>query len=208
MRIGRSASGSGQLVSSTAGRMTAGPGCTSWSAAIAAMIPGAPITQFRLSFSRSGARIRSRRPSKRSLRIASRTKPRASRPRGLSGLRTEPGIPRNSRCLTFSARDTVCWATAVSPEADDALACLSQLASSADELQRCVVRLTRLMSAPAGQAPGSYARTVPLSQRLRRLEAQALYAEGLTTEQLASVLGVSRQRTSALQRDGTQDLGS
>ena len=79
------------------------------------------------------------------------------------------------------------------------------------------------MSASAGQAPGSYARTVPLSQRLsvieqvsravriltqegnrfRRLEAQALYAEGLTTAQLASVLGVSRQRASALLRNGS-----
>ena len=67
-----------------------------------------------------------------------------------------------------------------------------------------------------GQAPGSYARTVPLRPRLtvieqvsravrtltqegnrfRRLEAQALYAEGMTTAQLASVLGVSRQRAS------------
>ena len=85
------------------------------------------------------------------------------------------------------------------------------------------MQLTRLMSAPAGQAPGPYARTVPLRQRLtvieqvsravrtltqegnrfRRLEAQALYAEGMTTAQLASVLGVSRQRASALLRDGS-----
>lgn len=113
--------------------------------------------------------------------------------------------------------------TAIPPEPDEALACLSQLASSADELQRCVARLTRLMPAPGRQAPGSYARTVPLSQRLsvieqvslavrvltqegnrfRRLEARALYAEGLTTAQVASVLGVSRQRASALLRDGS-----
>jgi len=111
--------------------------------------------------------------------------------------------------------------TAIPPEPDEALACLLQLASSADELQRSIARLSRLMSASAGQAPGSYARTVPLSQRLivieqvsqavrvltqegnrfRRLEAQALYAEGLTTAQLASVLGVSRQRASALLRE-------
>jgi len=78
------------------------------------------------------------------------------------------------------------------------------------------------MSASAARAPGSYARTVPLSQRFiaieqvsravrvltqegnrfRRLEAQALYAEGLTTAQVASVLGVSRQRASALLRGG------
>ena len=85
------------------------------------------------------------------------------------------------------------------------------------------MRLTRLMSASDGSSPGSYARTVPLSQRLsvieqvsqavrvltqegnrfRRLEARALYAEGLTTAQVASVLGVSRQRASALLRDGS-----
>ena len=85
------------------------------------------------------------------------------------------------------------------------------------------MRLTRLMSASSGQAHGAYARTVPLSQRLsvieqvsravriltqegnrfRRLEAQALYAEGLTTAQLAAVLGVSRQRASALLRNGS-----
>ena len=83
------------------------------------------------------------------------------------------------------------------------------------------MRLTRLMSASAARAAGSYARTVPLSQRFtaieqvsravrvltqegnrfRRLEAQALYAEGLTTTQVASVLGVSRQRASALLRE-------
>jgi len=111
--------------------------------------------------------------------------------------------------------------TAIPPEPDEALACLSQLASSADQLHRSVVQLTRLMSGPAGQAPGPYARTVPLSRRLavieqvsqavrvltqegnrfRRLEAQALYAEGLTTAQLAAVLGVSRQRASALVRE-------
>jgi hypothetical protein len=101
------------------------------------------------------------------------------------------------------------------------LACLSQLASSAGELHRYLAQLTRLMSASAGQASGSYARTVPLNQRLtvieqvsqavrmltqggnrfRRLEARALYAEGLTTAQLATVLGVSRQRASALLRE-------
>jgi len=83
------------------------------------------------------------------------------------------------------------------------------------------MQLTRLMPGSAGQAPGSYARTIPLSRRLalieqvsqavrvltqegnrfRRLEAQALYAEGLTTAQLAAVLGVSRQRASALLRE-------
>jgi transcriptional regulator len=37
--------------------------------------------------------------------------------------------------------------------------------------------------------------------RFRRLEARALYAEGLTMAQLATVFGVSRQRVSALLRD-------
>jgi predicted transcriptional regulator len=37
--------------------------------------------------------------------------------------------------------------------------------------------------------------------RFRRLEAQALYTEGLTTAQVASVLGVSRQRVSAMLRE-------
>jgi hypothetical protein len=111
--------------------------------------------------------------------------------------------------------------TAIPPEPDEALACLSQLASSAGELHKSVVRLTRLMSGSAGQASGPYARRVPLSRRLavieqvsqavrvltqegnrfRRLEAQALYTEGLTTAQVASVLGVSRQRVSAMLRE-------
>jgi len=104
--------------------------------------------------------------------------------------------------------------TASPPEPDEAMTCLTRLASSAGELHQYIAELTRAMSAPAG----SYARAVPLDQRLaviehvsravrvltgegnllRRLEAQALYAEGLTTAQLATVLGVSRQRASAL----------
>jgi hypothetical protein len=107
------------------------------------------------------------------------------------------------------------------PEPDEALTCLTRLASSAGELHQYVAELTRLMSAPADQPAGSYARAVSLDQRLtviehvsravrvltqegnrfRRLEAQALYAEGLTTGQLATVLGVSRQRASTLLRE-------
>lgn len=109
----------------------------------------------------------------------------------------------------------------ITPVPDETLACLSQLASSADELHRYVARLTRLMPASAGQASGPYTRRVPLGRRItaieqvsqavrvltqegnrfRRLETQALYAEGLTTAQIASVLGVSRQRVSALLRE-------
>ena len=110
METGRCASGGGQPVSSTAGRMTADPSCTSWSAASAAMIPGAATARFLLSSSRSGARIRSRRPSKRSWRIASSANPRASRPRGLS-VRLRP-----LRCTRPGAR-VVCANRPAAPAA-------------------------------------------------------------------------------------------
>jgi hypothetical protein len=104
--------------------------------------------------------------------------------------------------------------TVLPPEPDEALTCLTRLASAAGELHQYVAELTGLISAPTG----SYARALPLDQRLaviehvsravrvltqegnrfRRLEAQALHAEGLTTTQLATILGVSRQRASAL----------
>jgi hypothetical protein len=41
----------------------------------------------------------------------------------------------------------------------------------------------------------------------RRVEARALYAEGLTMAQLASVFGVSRQRVSALLREPVEAPG-
>lgn len=47
------------------------------------------------------------------------------------------------------------------PEPDEALTCLSRLASSAGELHQYVAELTRLMSAPAG----SYAQAVPLDRQ-------------------------------------------
>ena len=107
--------------------------------------------------------------------------------------------------------------TALPPEPDEALTCLTRLVSAAGELHKYVAELTRLNSAPTG----SYARAVPLDQRLaviehvsravrvltqegnrfRRLEAQALHGEGLTTTQLATILGVSWQRASALLRE-------
>jgi DNA-directed RNA polymerase specialized sigma24 family protein len=80
------------------------------------------------------------------------------------------------------------------------------------------------MSASAGQSIGSLpTRMVPLDKRLamteqisqavrvlastgnrfRRAEARALYAEGLTMAQVAAVLGVSRQRVSALLHQGS-----
>jgi len=128
--------------------------------------------------------------------------------------------PRSTAAGIFSPCHSV-WMTASPPEPDEALTCLTRLASSASELHQYVADLTRLMSAPAGQPVSSYAQAVPLDQRLaviehvsqavrvltregsrfRRLEAQALRAEGLTMTQLATILGVSRQRASALLRE-------
>ena len=110
------------------------------------------------------------------------------------------------------------------PDPDESLHCLSELARSADELRGAVGQLIDWMTAQTGQAPGSHARSVPLEQRLtlieeisqavralsrngsrfRRLEARALYAEGLTMAQLAAVLGVTRQRASVLLHEGRE----
>jgi AraC-like DNA-binding protein len=119
------------------------------------------------------------------------------------------------------------WVEVNRPQTDEALICLSALAMSAGELHRQVSQLSQWMSAATQQAPDlSYARMMPLDKRLRmmeqiseairvltrdgsrfrRMEAQALYAEGLTMAQLAAVFGVSRQRVSTLLRD-TQGAG-
>jgi hypothetical protein len=110
------------------------------------------------------------------------------------------------------------------PDLGEALHCLSELARSADDLRRAAGQLIDWMSAQTGQARGSHAHSVPLDQRLalieeisqaaralsrngsrfRRLEARALYADGLTTAQLAAVLGVTRQRASVLLREGQE----
>ena len=110
------------------------------------------------------------------------------------------------------------------PDPDEALHCLSELARSGDELRRAAGQLTDWMTAQTGRAPGSHAHSVPLDQRLtlieeisqavralsrngsrfRRLEARALYADGLTVAQLAAVLGVTRQRASVLLREGQE----
>jgi hypothetical protein len=104
---------------------------------------------------------------------------------------------------------------------DAALACLDQLAASSGELHRKVTRFTEAMRATDWPDGLSYRQLVPLRRRLeiveqisgvirditsaghlfRRMQARALYAEGLTMAQLASVFGVSRQRVSALLRD-------
>src|SRR5262249_47041231 len=108
-------------------------------------------------------------------------------------------------------------------EPQERLRCLSDLASSSGDLHRWVSQFCQWMSASADQSTGlPHARMMPLSKRLamteqisqmirvlaragnqfRRMEARALYAEGLTMAQLATVLGVSRQRVSALLREG------
>jgi hypothetical protein len=106
---------------------------------------------------------------------------------------------------------------------DEALACLSDLAASSGELHHQLSELSRRLVLTRGrQLPGaSYAQMIPIEDRLammeqistaikalvrdgsrfRRLEARALYAEGLTMAQLATAFGVSRQRVSALLRD-------
>jgi hypothetical protein len=110
---------------------------------------------------------------------------------------------------------------------DEALACLSDLAASSGELYQQLTQFSQHLTTTKGQhLPGtSYAQMMTLENRLammeqisaaikalvregsrfRRLEARALYAEGLTMAQLATVFGVSRQRVSALLRD-TEDL--
>jgi len=45
---------------------------------------------------------------------------------------------------------------------------------------------------------------VEAGSRLRRAEARALHAEGMTMEQIAELFGVSRQRVSALLRSGRE----
>jgi hypothetical protein len=119
-------------------------------------------------------------------------------------------------------RGRVVWVEVIRPQPDEALACLSDLAATSGELHRRISQLSQWMTAAAGQVPElSYAGMLPLEKRLalmeqiseairdlaregnrfRRMEARALYAEGLTMAQLAAVFGVSRQRVSALLRD-------
>jgi hypothetical protein len=108
---------------------------------------------------------------------------------------------------------------------DETLACLAGLAASAGDLHAKVKEFTQ-GTRGVGQRSLAYDRMFPLETRLalveeisrdvralardgyhfRRLEARALYAEGLTMAQLATVFGVSRQRVSALLRDDRADL--
>ncbi len=50
-------------------------------------------------------------------------------------------------------------------------------------------------------------RLLQASGRLRRAQVRALYAEGMTMEQIARLFGVTRQRVSGLLRDGSQRDG-
>jgi predicted XRE-type DNA-binding protein len=112
--------------------------------------------------------------------------------------------------------------TRTTRDEDAALACLQQLATATGELHRKVTHFTESMRARDWAPDGlPYRQLVPLRKRLeiveqisevireitttghlfRRMQARALYAEGLTMAQLASVFGVSRQRVSVLLRD-------
>lgn len=104
-----------------------------------------------------------------------------------------------------------------------ALACLSELAASADQLHRSLSRFSYQVRTPGrdGENGRAYERMLSLERRMemvedissavktlvrdghrfRRAQARALYEEGLTMAQLAVVFGVSRQRVSALLRD-------
>ena len=105
---------------------------------------------------------------------------------------------------------------------DEALTCLAELAAVSGELHRRISEFSSWALAVVQQAPGlTYSRALPLHRRVamtgqiseaikalsrdgnkfRRLEARALYEEGLTMAQLAAVFGVSRQRVSILLRE-------
>lgn len=108
---------------------------------------------------------------------------------------------------------------------DEALTCLAELATVSGELHRQISQFSQWALAVNQQVPGvTYAQAMPLDKRVamteqiseaikvlsrdgnkfRRLEARALYEEGLTMAQLAAIFGVSRQRVSTLLREAGQ----
>ncbi len=111
-------------------------------------------------------------------------------------------------------------------EGDLAVACLRQLAAASGELHASASKFTESMARSNWAEGLPYKELLPLRRRLevieqistalrelnrhgqlfRRVEARALYAEGLTMAQLASVFGVSRQRVSALLREPVEEL--
>ena len=96
-----------------------------------------------------------------------------------------------------------------------------RLAESSDQLHRTVTQFSSLMAAAGSTEDLAYSEIMPLRQRLdmieqisdairsltrhgnlfRRSEAKALYEDGLTMSELASVFGISRQRVSILLRE-------
>ena len=105
---------------------------------------------------------------------------------------------------------------------NEALTCLAALAVVSGELHR---QISQWAHNANQQAPGvTYAEVMPHDKRVamteqiteankvqsrdgnrnRRLEARALYQEGLTMVQLAAIFGVSRQRVSTLLREAGQ----
>jgi hypothetical protein len=107
------------------------------------------------------------------------------------------------------------------PNDDAALTCLRQLAKVSEELHRTASQFTKSMDTVEWGVDRRYREMLPLRRRLelieqistalreltrsghlfRRIEARALYSEGLTMAELATVFGVSRQRVSALLRE-------
>lgn len=110
---------------------------------------------------------------------------------------------------------------------DEALTCLAGLAEVSGALHQQISQFNRHAVATNRQSPSvTYAEVLPLAKRVamteqiseaikalardgnkfRRLEARALYEEGLTMAQLASIFGVSRQRVSTLLREAGSHL--
>jgi len=104
---------------------------------------------------------------------------------------------------------------------DSRLACLLRLEDAAAELRDQISQFTMVWPGPAAAQEPIYGRERSVRRRLemveqlskalrvlnkhgqfyRRAEAQALYAEGLTMAELASVFQVSRQRIATLLRE-------
>jgi hypothetical protein len=114
-------------------------------------------------------------------------------------------------------------------ENDPALACLRKLAAVSQELHTSASEFTGSRDrAHYWTEDLPYREMLPLRRRLeviqqistalrelnrhgqhfRRVEARALYEEGLTMAQLAAVFGVSRQRVSALLREPLDPPGA
>jgi len=109
----------------------------------------------------------------------------------------------------------------MAPPQDVRLACLVELEAAAGQLHRQIGQFTSRWAGTPGTEEVAYSRIMPVRRRLetveqvskslralnehgrlyRRAEARALYAEGLTMAELASVFQVSRQRMAALLRE-------